>query len=187
MASFSEIAFDGVDALDRNSFSIDALASAGVGSYSLTGTVANTEYHPEVAAGVGTYTLTGTDANTEVITITSAGVGAYILTGAVTTTSELSTSFDNQAFLTNAFDTDAFSLTPSDVTTLTADVGAYVLTGADVGIDLSDVAGVGSTADCSRLVHNGGSRVEGERSTNRLRIRLCLRSDPKDDPSLGRA
>lgn len=134
MASFSEIAFDGVDAFDRNSFSIDALASAGTGSYSLTGadigtgvsTVAGVGAYIligalvgtgiSITAGVGAYVLTGTDANTEYHPEADAGVGSYILTGADATLAK----------------------------TTIAGVGSYLLTGADAGTGVSTVAGVGA-------------------------------------------
>ncbi len=59
----------------------DETLAANSGSYALTGTVANTEYHRVIAAAAGAYTWTGTAAATiKNIMLTAAG-GSYAWTG----------------------------------------------------------------------------------------------------------
>ena len=101
--------------------------TAEVGTYSLSGTDANTEYHPETQGEVGTYALTGTDAGTNEVV------------------PELA--FDGDSFDTDSFSTDSFGMSAgATAATMTAEVGTYSLSGADANTEYSPAvdAGVGS-------------------------------------------
>lgn len=78
--------------------SVTITLSAEAGSYSLTGVVADLEYHSAVIAGVGSYTLNGVDALLEYHQILTLDIGSYSLVGVAADLNVVTPIFNQTAF-----------------------------------------------------------------------------------------
>ena len=110
---------------------------ADSGTYSYTGTAANTLFNTKVVADSGTYSYTGTDANTLFNPKVVADAGTYSYTG-----TDANTLFNPKVVA----DSGTYSYTGTDATltytllgayTLVADAGTYSYTGTDANTSLN--------------------------------------------------
>lgn len=113
---------------------------AAVGSYSITGTAATLKYGRTIAAAVGSYAITGTAAGLKRGYTLAAAVGSYALSGVDATLKKAITLVgDVGSYILTGTDA-TLTHTGSTATTITADPGSYTLTGTDATLTASSAS-----------------------------------------------
>ncbi len=128
-----------------------AVITADAGTYSYTGTAANTLFNRTITADPGTYSYTGTDATTLYNRVMPADSGTYSYTGTAANT------LFNRAITA---DPGTYSYTGTDATTLynrvmAADSGVYSYVGADATLVYSTLGAYTLVADPGTYSYSG--------------------------------
>ena len=114
----------------------------GAGSYSISGTAASLEYHSVVSIEAGSYSLTGTAASLEYHSLVGIGSGSYSISG---TDANLEY---HQLFNAEA---GSYTITGADATLvysirIGAESGSYAITGTAANLEFHSLAGIGAGA-----------------------------------------